>query len=72
MANGRLLGNDLFVGKLYHFTINHTFGFRLNKKANDLANKAKICNCNSSYQKTNKTVMALFINKKKISNIPYQ
>jgi hypothetical protein len=45
MANGRLLGNDPFVDKLYHFTINHASGLRLNKKANYLANQVKICNC---------------------------
>jgi hypothetical protein len=32
MANGQLLGNDPFVGKLYHFATNHASGLRLNKK----------------------------------------
>jgi predicted transcriptional regulator len=39
------LVNDPFVGKLYHFAINHGSGLRLNKKANYLANQVKICNC---------------------------
>jgi hypothetical protein len=34
-----------FVGKLYYCPINHVSGFRLNKKANYLANQVKICNC---------------------------
>jgi hypothetical protein len=34
-----------FVGKLYHCAVNHPSGLRLNKKANYLANKVKICNC---------------------------
>jgi hypothetical protein len=33
LQNGRLLVNDPFVGKLYHFAINHASGLRLNKKA---------------------------------------
>jgi hypothetical protein len=46
LQNGRLLlVNDPFVGKLYHFAINHASGLRLNKKANYLANQVKICNC---------------------------
>jgi hypothetical protein len=45
MANGRLLENDPFVSKLYHFAINHASGLRLNKKANYLANQVKISNC---------------------------
>jgi hypothetical protein len=59
MANGRLLENDPFVGKLYHFAINHARGLRLNKKANYLSNQVKICNC---------ATRALFINKKILKN----
>jgi hypothetical protein len=33
--------NDPFVGKLYHFAINHASGLGLNKKANYLANQVK-------------------------------
>jgi hypothetical protein len=47
LQNGRLLVNDPFVGKLYHFSINHASGLRLNKKANYLANQVKICNCDT-------------------------
>jgi hypothetical protein len=54
MANGRLLENDPFVGKLYRFAINHASGLRLNKKANYLTNQVKICNC---------ATRALFIKK---------
>jgi hypothetical protein len=32
--------NDPFVGKLYHFAINHAYGFWLNKKANYLPAKS--------------------------------
>jgi hypothetical protein len=32
LQNGRLLENDPFVGKLYHFALNHASGLRLNKK----------------------------------------
>jgi hypothetical protein len=32
MAKGQLLGNDPFVGKLYHFATNHASGLRLNIK----------------------------------------
>jgi hypothetical protein len=38
LQNGRLLVNDPFVGKLYHFTINHASGLCFNKKENYLAN----------------------------------
>jgi hypothetical protein len=66
MANGKLLENDPFVGKLYHFAINHASGLHLNKKANYLTNQVKICNC---------VTRTLFINKKKLKNsqicIPY-
>jgi hypothetical protein len=47
LPNGRLLVNDPFVGKLYHFSINQASGLRLNKKANYLANQVKICNCDT-------------------------
>jgi hypothetical protein len=47
LQNGRLLVNDPFVGKLYHFAINHASDLCLNKKANYSANKVKICNCDT-------------------------
>jgi hypothetical protein len=47
LQNGRLLVNDPYVGKLYHFALNHAYGLRLNNKANYLANQVKICNCDT-------------------------
>jgi hypothetical protein len=47
LQNGRQLVNDPFVGKLYHFAINHPSGLRLNKKPSDLVNQVKICNCDT-------------------------
>jgi hypothetical protein len=38
LQNGRPL-NDPFVGKLYHFGLNHASSLRLNKKENYLANQ---------------------------------
>jgi hypothetical protein len=46
LQNGRPL-NDPFVGKLYHFALNHASSLRLNKEENYLANQVKICNCDT-------------------------
>jgi hypothetical protein len=51
LQNGRLLVNDPFVSKLYHFAINHASGLRLNKKANYLANQVKMFHCDQGLKR---------------------
>jgi hypothetical protein len=70
--------NDPFVGKLYHFAINHASGLHLHKKANYLAHQIKFVIVTLGFDALPVNIRKLtklfrpYLLTKKISNIPYQ